>query len=335
MKKVTVIIPTYKRADSLVRAIHSVLAQNYKNIEIIIVDDNDENSTYRRENEKKLKNYILNKSIVYLTHKKNQNGAVARNTGIKQATGDYITFLDDDDYFLPNRLQKLVDLLEKNREYDCAYTAVLYRQNNKFIKKIQATSHKDVKQELLNQRNIFGTGSNLFFRKEAILKNGLFDENFVRHQDIEYMLRFFSFGKVIPLNEFLVVKCTDDKNNVPNFEKMLETKNMFFTKFHEEIEKYNEKEIYYNNYLQLFYSSLEDRKHFHYSVNLLKQYNKISGKIYLKYFYKKVFRKVPFLKQCIYFLKPSSCKRLEKKTKEYEKKLEGESFYEEMVQKNN
>ena len=54
MKKVSVIIPTHKRSNSLIRAINSVLNQSYKNIEIIVVDDNDQNSDYRKNNEKKL-----------------------------------------------------------------------------------------------------------------------------------------------------------------------------------------------------------------------------------------------------------------------------------------
>ena len=103
MKKVSVIIPTYKGSDNLIRAIKSVLNQTYKNIEIIVVDDNDENSIFRKENEERLKSFIDDNKIIYLKHKCNKNGAAARNTGLRKSSGAYITFLDDDDYFLYNK----------------------------------------------------------------------------------------------------------------------------------------------------------------------------------------------------------------------------------------
>ena len=104
-EKVSVIIPTYNRAESLKRAIDSVLNQTYKNVEIIVVDDNNPNTTYREENEKSIKKYYgENEKVKYIKHPENKNGAAARNTGIRNATGKYITFLDDDDYFMNNRI---------------------------------------------------------------------------------------------------------------------------------------------------------------------------------------------------------------------------------------
>ena len=123
---VSVIIPTYKRSSCLLRAINSVLNQTYKKIEIIVVDDNNEDSLYRTENEKKLEKYVNKNKIIYLKHKKNLNGANARNTAIKKATGEYITFLDDDDYFLPDRIEKMVMVLKDNSNYDGAYSSVIF-----------------------------------------------------------------------------------------------------------------------------------------------------------------------------------------------------------------
>ena len=97
---VSIIIPTYKRANYLERAIESVIRQSYRNIEIIVVDDNDSGSKYREENIKIMSKYEGCKNIKYLKHRKNKNGAAARNTGIAAAAGEYLTFLDDDDFFL-------------------------------------------------------------------------------------------------------------------------------------------------------------------------------------------------------------------------------------------
>ena len=83
MKRVSVIIPTYKRSKYLIRAINSILNQTYKNVEIIVVDDNGKNTPDQIETEKELQKYINNKHIIYSVHEKNKNGAAARNTGVK------------------------------------------------------------------------------------------------------------------------------------------------------------------------------------------------------------------------------------------------------------
>ena len=106
---VTVIITTYKRPDFIERAINSVLNQTYSDIQLIVVDDNDSASDERKLMKKIMDKYSDDSRVTYIKHLKNMNGAVARNTGIKAARGEYITFLDDDDFFLKSRIKELVD----------------------------------------------------------------------------------------------------------------------------------------------------------------------------------------------------------------------------------
>ena len=120
---VSIIIPTYKRSNMLSRTIESVLNQTYQNIEIIVVDDNDKNTTYRKDTEIVMRKYKDNYKVKYIKHDKNMNGAVARNTGIRVSKGEYIGFLDDDDIFYKEKIQKQVEYLEKNIEYDAVYCA--------------------------------------------------------------------------------------------------------------------------------------------------------------------------------------------------------------------
>ena len=96
--KVSVIIPTFKRPGELGRAINSVLAQTYSNIEVVVVDDNNDGDEFRKETELFMKRFESNDRVKYIKHTKNQNGSAARNTGIANSDGEFIAFLDDDDF---------------------------------------------------------------------------------------------------------------------------------------------------------------------------------------------------------------------------------------------
>ena len=93
--------------------------QNYSNIELIVVDDNNSGTEYRRNVENIMSEYKLGENFKYIKHKENLNGAAARNSGIKNSSGKYIAFLDDDDVFSKNRIRSLVNELEKetNKEF--------------------------------------------------------------------------------------------------------------------------------------------------------------------------------------------------------------------------
>ncbi len=103
---VSIIITTYKRHDYLNRAIHSVLNQTYKNIELIIADDNDSDSEFSKQVEALVAEFRKNDDrIVYLPMGKNSGACHARNAGFAYSHGDYVDFLDDDDEFYPEKIQ--------------------------------------------------------------------------------------------------------------------------------------------------------------------------------------------------------------------------------------
>ena len=105
---VSVIIPTYKRYNMLPRAIASVLSQTYSNIQIVVVDDNNPDTEYRKKTEALMEQYALDERVKYVKHSKNANGSVARNTGIKSSDGEIVAFLDDDDFFYPEKIEKQI-----------------------------------------------------------------------------------------------------------------------------------------------------------------------------------------------------------------------------------
>ncbi|GAH83893.1 unnamed protein product, partial [marine sediment metagenome] len=120
---VSVIIPTYNRADMVGRAIQSVINQTYQDFEIIIIDDASTDNTREvarefQEREKRIK---------YFKHEINKGGGAARNTGIKNSKGEYIAFLDSDDEWYPEKLEKQIEIFNKNDEnLGVVYSGVFY-----------------------------------------------------------------------------------------------------------------------------------------------------------------------------------------------------------------
>jgi glycosyltransferase involved in cell wall biosynthesis len=110
---VTVYIATHNRSALLVRAVESVLAQSYSNIELIVADDGSADDTYEQ-----LLPYINSSRVIYVKNDSPQGACVARNLAIDIAKGELITGLDDDDEFLPNRVSHMVDLFSTG-QYSC------------------------------------------------------------------------------------------------------------------------------------------------------------------------------------------------------------------------
>lgn len=120
--RVSVVIPTYKRETKyLLRAITSIKNQTYKNTEIVIVDDNPPDSEYRKKTVDFMRQYNDNPDVIYYVNSQNMGGSLARNNGIKVATGDYITFLDDDDEYLPKKIEKQIKFM-LDEDCDMSFT---------------------------------------------------------------------------------------------------------------------------------------------------------------------------------------------------------------------
>ena len=107
MKKVSAVITTHNRCELLLKAIESVKNQTYKNIEIIVVDDASSDSTLD-------KCRILD-GIKYIRINTSKGGNYARNVGIKNSSGHYIAFLDDDDEWYPTKIEKQLGLFDKHK----------------------------------------------------------------------------------------------------------------------------------------------------------------------------------------------------------------------------
>lgn len=103
---VSVVIPTYARNDMLERAINCIQKQTHQNLDIIVVDDNPPESEFRLSTQKIMQKYESDERIRYIQNPKNLGGAGARNVGIEASKGEYIAFLDDDDMYYPEKIEK-------------------------------------------------------------------------------------------------------------------------------------------------------------------------------------------------------------------------------------
>ncbi|MEM9276814.1 MAG: glycosyltransferase family 2 protein, partial [Cyanobacteria bacterium P01_F01_bin.143] len=103
---VSVIVPTYNRSDLLSRAIASIVAQSYPHWEVIVVDDASQEDIAQAVEQ------IDDQRIRYVRHAVNLGGSEARNTGIRKAQGEFVAFIDSDDVWLPQKLQRQLEALE-------------------------------------------------------------------------------------------------------------------------------------------------------------------------------------------------------------------------------
>lgn len=178
-KKVSIIVPTYKRSQFIQRAIDSLLNQTYPNIEVIVIDDNHPNSEHRTETEKKMLKYANHSNVIYIKNEKNMGGALARNVGIYNASGDYITFLDDDDIYLPDKVNVQVNYMIKY-DLDMSFTDV--RIHNEADQLIDYREHPYIKnctkQELLKLHIMHHlTPTNTYmFKRNVLIRIGGFDD---------------------------------------------------------------------------------------------------------------------------------------------------------------
>jgi len=222
---VSVIIPTHNRAQLLPRAIRSVLGQTYENLELIIVDDGSTDNT------PEIVKRFRAPRILYLCHKVSRGAPVARNTGIQRAKGEYIAFLDDDDEWLPHKLQTQLQVL-----WELHQVGVVYCK----YKKLYPSGEARVVGEGFSQRhllhhNFIGTPTLLMHRE--CLEADLFDEDLPRGQDWELCLRLSQRYKFIFVDEVLVLARSTQDSIGSNKHSLLRAYQMILDKHYRLIRK--------------------------------------------------------------------------------------------------
>ena len=191
----------------LKRAIDSVLEQTYPSIELIVVDDASDDGTSEVCNDKRIKYIFIPKS-------ESHGGNYARNLGIKASRGEYCAFLDDDDYWLPEKIEKQVCLIEKQ---DCE---LVYCGRRKEIIKKNDIDYHDLLPYSSNcgivQRrvlyNIVTTTSCILAKRQALIDVDMFDESLKFWQEYELTIRLAQRTPFYYVNEPLTIYRVDTRD---------------------------------------------------------------------------------------------------------------------------
>lgn len=242
--QVSAVITTYKRDEKfLERAIQSVINQSYKNIELLVVDDNGVNSHYNIVTKSIMKKYKNHYNIHHIEHIKNAGAQRARNTGIAKASGEYIAFLDDDDVWLENKIEEQLKVFKHSK---VANVGLVYCWYNVLTEQANGDLHTEerrlpvypadlVLKELLRTNYIASTSFPLI-KKDCFKVVGTFDERLEASQDYDMWVRIAQTYGVdcaqIPLVQYY--KHVGERIT-SNPEKKARAERLFLQKYYNEI----------------------------------------------------------------------------------------------------
>jgi len=186
---VSVIIPTYNRANYLVQSLESVLAQSYRNLEVIVVNDGSTDNP-----ETRLEPY--RNRILYL-QKPNGGKSSALNLGLNHVSGQYVWVFDDDDIALPELVASHMSVFESQPDVGFVYSGFAFfegKDANNVIETVEATAYPDGEMlgKLLSGNYICGVS--VLVRKRCYDRVGCYDERLIRAQDYDMWIRLARAG---------------------------------------------------------------------------------------------------------------------------------------------
>lgn len=226
---VSVIITTYNRPTDLENAIESVSEQTYEPIELVVVDDHsDTPAAYVLQN---VDTEAFHR-FRHVRHDENQGANAARNTGLDVASGEYIAFLDDDDQWEPEKIERQVTVLEADDDVGVVYTGVKVIGGTEESLKIPPEVSGNLTKALLCQ-NVVGTLSAVMVRGD-IAETVRFDERFPTWADTEWYIRLSTRTRFERIADPLVIYSSDSSHRLSeSFEKKRVSYELFTDEFDE------------------------------------------------------------------------------------------------------
>lgn len=197
---VTAVITTYKRKPEVVkRALNSIIEQTYNNIEIFVINDCPADKKLVKELRKMIVESSRNRRVNYIVVENNGGACKARNIAIERATGKYFACLDDDDEWLPEKIELQVQALEKQKGAAIAYCNAILRyvdQGKDVTRFVERQKEGDIYFEQIEKNNI-GSCSFPMFRTDVLKEVGGFDINMPALQDWELYFRVLKKYKAV------------------------------------------------------------------------------------------------------------------------------------------
>jgi len=186
---VSVVIPAFNMSAYISDAIDSVVDQSYNNIEIVVVDDGSADETVNI-----VKKYVEQAGIKLICQA-NKGPSAARNMGIRACNGQYIAFLDADDYWDSTKVEKQVDVLQNRSDIDVVYCLFQSVQNGEVLPGTwnPPKPRNSLFEELIYSNVIAGSCSAVMLRAESLKETGLFDEDLFISEDQD-LWRRLAFG---------------------------------------------------------------------------------------------------------------------------------------------
>lgn len=251
MTKISIITPTYNSSRFIKRTIESVLYQTHTDWEYLIVDDNSTDNTTEIINE-----FIKQDSRIKLFKTQENSGgpATPKNVGIEKAKGEYIAFLDHDDEWLPEKLEKQLQIFEKSNDEKLGLVSCFINIRNNDKGTIIAKHHnlyRDNALKILLQFNFLATSSCIMTKSEVLRNVGLFDTNFRVSDDWDMWIRILKFGyKIDYAPQYLINYFMYEANLSNNKESEIKDFRLLFNKNNTEPTKMGEScflSFYYYN----------------------------------------------------------------------------------------
>ena len=214
----SVIIPVYNRVGPLAKSLNSVLSQSQQSFEIIVVDDGSSTDVASQINE--LVANLNDERIKLLRHSQNRNGAAARNTGIQEASGEYLCFLDSDDSWLPSKLEKVNQSIGNALPNENFLIHHQYRNSQGTVLSaalpIKAKQYSEsVAHYSFVTNNVGGIQSSTICVPSKLAKKVKFDETLTGHQDWDFALKVGALTQDFRfIEEVLAIRGRDSNDSV-------------------------------------------------------------------------------------------------------------------------
>lgn len=275
---ISVIIPTYNRENVIIESVQSVLKQTFDNIELIVVDDNSDDSTAET-----IKT-IIDDRLYYYKLDRNYGAGYARNFGIKKAKGEFIAFQDSDDIWHKTKLEKQMSLLSSlPSEYAVVFCSLKTDYGKGIIPCPSLKITNGYLFKKLKKVNFISTQT-ILCKKKVLLEVGGFDESLPAVEDWDLALKISKLYKIAHLKEVLVDLRISKNSITKNHSRVLDAMYLLFDKYNNDLSKTELKKWYYHASFNAVKSNRvkEARKLFLASINFKSKFGLLAIFYYLK-----------------------------------------------------